>query len=160
MIGTMQEFRHILIEDVNAESLKEIGKMHLDYVRYSRDTSFTVPQVFEIIQAVVTQPNLPFQFWIGKDGDKFTGFALTEFLHCPKGIELDIKQAYIDPKYRSFETQKQAIEVIERFAESKGAVYLITSTLRDPMEAFIRWMKRVGFKKQCVIVSKELRRKS
>lgn len=132
--------------------------MHLDYVRYSRDTSYAVPQVFDIIQAVVTHPNLPFQFWVLMDAEKIVGFALTEALNGPKGLELNISQAFISPGYREPETQRLTVERFEDFARSKGCVFLTSCTRRDPIGAYIRWMGRVGFKKRWIMMEKDLRK--
>jgi hypothetical protein len=158
MIGTL-EFRSIRAEDVSVDSMKDIGRMHLDYVRYSRDTSLTVPQVFDAIRAVVERPNLPFQFWILLDGEKIVGFSLTQLQMGAKGPELDLSQAFIAPGYRKPETQKMTIDTFERFAKSKGCTFMTSSTRRDPMEAYIRWMGRVGFKKRWVTMEKDLRGK-
>jgi hypothetical protein len=150
-------FRVIQAEDISTDLLKEIGRMHLDYVRYSRDTTFTVPQVFDIIQAVVTRPNLPFQFWVLLDTEKIVGFALTEATMGAKGLELHIAQAFIAPGYRIPETQRLTVERFEEFARSKGCVFLTSCTRRDPIGAYIRWMGRVGFKKRWIMMEKDLR---
>lgn len=151
------EFREIQAGDVSVDSMKDIGRMHLDYVRYSRDTWLTVPQVFDVIRESIVSPNLPFQFWIAKDGEKFAGFALTQFKMGPKGLEFDLSQIFIAPPYRKSDLPKIAMDYFENFARSRGCHFITASTLRDPMEAFIRWAKRVGFKKVCVIVQKDLR---
>jgi len=159
MATQLLDFRAIRMEDISTDALKELGKMHLDYVRYSRDTTFTVPQVFDIIQACVTKPNLPFQFWLLLEGEKIAGFALTEAQAGPKGPELNIAQAYIAPDYRVPETQRMTIERFEDFARSKGCVFLTSCTRRDPIGAYIRWMGRVGFKKRWIVMEKDLRGK-
>lgn len=151
------EFKPARVEDVSVEYLKEIGKMHLDYVRYSKDDSLTVEQILDVIQAVVSRENLPFQFWILSDEKKPVGFALTQIQPGAKGPELDLSQAYISSGYRNPETQKLTIEAFERFARSKGCVFMTSCTKRDPMEAYMRWMGRVGFKKRWVVMEKDLR---
>lgn len=146
-----------MTSDVTEESLLALGKMHIDYVKYSKDNSLTVPQLFDVVQAVLSNPNYGVHIWFLWDEAKIVGFALTEIIPGPRGLELNLSQAYIAPGYRTAETQKLTIEEFEKAARTVGCTFLTSSTKRDPMEAYIRWMGRVGFKKRSVVMEKDLR---
>lgn len=157
MIATALEFRPIVANDISEESLLTLGKMHIDYVKYSKDDALSVPQVFDVIQAVLANPSYGVHVWFLLDDAKPVGFAITELVPGPRGMEMNLSQAYISPGYRTTETQKLTIDEFEKAARSAGCTFITSSTKRDPMEAYIRWMGRVGFKKRSVIMEKDLR---
>lgn len=158
MISTELKIRLIEEGDITTDSLQELGRMHLEYVRYSRDTSLTVPQMFDVVKAVLSNPNLPFQFWILKDDTGIHGFGLTELNLGGEGLELNIAQAYLAPGFRGYEMQKMAIDAFEEYARARQCVMITSVTRRDPVGAYIKWMGRVGFKKRWVVMEKDLRR--
>lgn len=151
------EFKPIEVSDISEESLLALGKMHVDYVKYSKDISLTVPQVFDIVKAVLQNPQYGVHVWFLKDQEKLVGFAITEIVPGANGFEMNLSQAYIAPGYRTAETQKLTIEGFEKVARDFGCAFITSSTRREPFEAYIRWMGRVGFKKRCVVMERDLR---
>lgn len=151
-------FAPIKTDEISEGILLALGKMHVDYVKYSRDTSLTVPQVFDIVQAVLSKPEYGVHVWLLWNEAKPVGFSITEIVPGPHGMELNLSQAYISPGYRTAETQKLTVEEFEKAARGAGCAFITSSTRRDPMEAYIRWMGRVGFKKRSVVMEKDLRR--
>jgi len=150
------KFKPIEPMDVNLDLLKEVARMHVEYLKYSKDTTLMVPDLLEAIRAVVTRKVL-FDFWLLLDENKLAGYALTELSAGVHGPELHIAQAYIDKPYRDAETQKLTIKGFEKYAKARGCVFLTSCTRREPQKAYERWMGRVGFKKRWVVMEKDLR---
>lgn len=152
----MMTFKRIEAKDITVDLLQNLVQFCVDYIERSGDAMLMPMQLVDLAQRVAFKKEDLLQFWLLRDEKGVCGYAVTQFLDGEKGIEFNIRQAYIAPTHRNNGAQAFTISEMEKFARGAKCKFMTCETKRLPFEAYVRWMGRVGFQPRVIGLEKPL----